>query len=88
MYKQTDLLGPSHSCKILAVAQFGDTREQPTVTRFVLRAWSLWRMTFPARFLDTRPDCKDEWHKQVKALSREIAESHQPLNSRAMQLLR
>ena len=57
MYQHPDYLGPLHTSKTLSVAQFGDTREEPTVTRLVLHAWALWRTTFPPDFLGKRPDC-------------------------------
>ena len=88
MYQHHDLLGQVHTSKLLSVAQFGDTREEPTVTRLELHAWALWRMTCPPDFLGKRPDCRDAWQKEVRALSAEIAVSHRALNARAEECLR
>ena len=87
MFQHPDLLGAGQSSKTLSVAQFGDTREEPTVTRLVLHAWALWRTTSPPGFLATRPQCRRAWENDVKALREEIAALRRPLNARARQLL-
>ena len=45
-------------------------------------------MTTPEEFLNTRPEVKEAWRKQVSALETEIRESHQAFNKTAMNYVR
>ena len=87
MFQHPDLLGAGQSSKPLSAAQFGDTREEPTVTRLVLHAWALWRAASPPDFLARRPQCRRAWGNDVMALREEIAALPRPLNAWARQLL-
>ena len=74
-YQWPNMLGNRETQKSLSCSKYGDARENPTVTKMLLEAWSLWRLTWGnGRFLKEHPDIAKQRETDVEKL-KEITKS-------------
>ena len=68
-YQWPNMLGNRETQKSLSCSKYGDARENPTVTKMLLEAWSLWRLTWgDGRFLKEHPDIAKQRETDVEKL--------------------
>ena len=77
------MLGKLETQKSLSCSKYGDARENPTVTKMLLEAWSLGRLTWGnGRFLKEHPDIAQQRATDVEKLKDLARQQYKRLEAR------
>jgi len=79
--------GARQASKTLSPAAHGETREDPTVTYLILRAWALWRMRQSPQWLHAKSVRQLFYDEEVRKIKIKLASMQHPLHNKVRERL-